>query len=291
MARFRHLHAADGHGLDFDWKRSEYADDQWHAKLENGDHLMVNTKPNYNQTPFDGREWGYRIFGPSEPLGGQDYENKQYMHIEEVNGEDEVSEHLASGGYGPTPDARGRGRLTFIDDPHGAMGTAEGHYRSLDRRGAGRPSRDLSVYDDIDGHDDLDEDFGHILGGRRTANGLGFPWRPNKRWTGYEWEEANLENGHQLAVYPHPNDPDEGWDWYLWHGPTQEDGSRDVTGGGRGWDGDDRAHSTEHIPTADHARAAAEAAYSELFPIGTDTGPHESGVDYSDLNKFMGEGL
>jgi len=31
---------------------------------------------------------------------------------------------------------------------------------------------------------------------------------------------------------------------------------------------------------------AAEQAYQQKYPIGTNTGPHDSGVDYSDLNSF-----
>ena len=134
-------------------------------------------------------------------------------------------------------------------------------------------------------------DFGHIFGGRRTVGHV-FDWVPSKKFHNSEATFAHLENGHQLGVFTStPRDPDEGWDWYLWHGPKDERGNREVIGGGRGWDGDDRAHSTDRIPTADDARAAAEDAYSKMFPIGTDTGPHDSGVDYSDLNKFMGEGL
>lgn len=42
-------------------------------------------------------------------------------------------------------------------------------------------------------------------------------------------------------------------------------------------------------PTREHAMRAVEERYRQKFPIGTNTGPHDSGVDYSDLNKFMGE--
>ena len=41
--------------------------------------------------------------------------------------------------------------------------------------------------------------------------------------------------------------------------------------------------------SADEAKQLAEEHYQRLFPLGTDTGRHDSGVDYSDLNKFMGE--
>lgn len=30
-------------------------------------------------------------------------------------------------------------------------------------------------------------------------------------------------------------------------------------------------------------------AYQYVYPLGTNTGTHDSGVDYSNLNKFMDE--
>lgn len=42
-------------------------------------------------------------------------------------------------------------------------------------------------------------------------------------------------------------------------------------------------------PDRESAIAAAESAYQQMFPLGTNTGNHDSGVDYSDLSKFMGE--
>lgn len=41
MARFRHLHAADGHGLSFDWKPHDSFPLHHYAPLENGDQLWV----------------------------------------------------------------------------------------------------------------------------------------------------------------------------------------------------------------------------------------------------------
>lgn len=63
-----------------------------------------------------------------------------------------------------------------------------------------------------------------------------------------------------------------------------QDGSVDGPGGLR-----TRYKKLNAHPTREHAIAAAERAYQWLFPLGTDTGGHDSGVDYSDLNKFMGE--
>ena len=42
----------------------------------------------------------------------------------------------------------------------------------------------------------------------------------------------------------------------------------------------------ESFPSREQAMRFAEDHYRKLFPIGTNTGPHDSGVDYSDLNSF-----
>lgn len=39
-------------------------------------------------------------------------------------------------------------------------------------------------------------------------------------------------------------------------------------------------------PSKEHAMQAIEQRYRQTFPIGTNTGPHDSGVDYSNLNDF-----
>lgn len=36
----------------------------------------------------------------------------------------------------------------------------------------------------------------------------------------------------------------------------------------------------------EEAKSGIENKYKELYPIGTNTGTHDSGVDYSDLNSF-----
>jgi hypothetical protein len=100
-------------------------------------------------------------------------------------------------------------------------------------------------------------------------------WGPEART-----EEARLENGHSLTVssgnWGGTSPQHVYWDYHIQdpHGETVAY---------RGMPGHPR------IRTADEAKSLAEAHYEQLFPIGTDTGPHDSGVDYSDLNKFMGE--
>ncbi len=98
---------------------------------------------------------------------------------------------------------------------------------------------------------------------------------------------APLENGHVLIVRRF-NKPGTQWsegDWDYWiqgasahpqlknYHPT--DDSYDVLG-----------HGFRGLPSKEHAIQAAEQAYRRLVPIGTDTGRHDSGVDYSDLNSF-----
>jgi hypothetical protein len=59
--------------------------------------------------------------------------------------------------------------------------------------------------------------------------------------------------------------------------------------GGDGPRGEDDPWHRDYIPTLEDAKAEAEEHYKKMFPLGTNTGKHDSGVDYSDLNKFMGE--
>lgn len=107
-------------------------------------------------------------------------------------------------------------------------------------------------------------------------------WKVTDEWPhlggGAHSEEARLENGHRLNVSSGTwgsNRPPWRWYWGIYDADDNH-----VIGSG---DHDPPPHSPEE------ARQAAEAAYQKLFPIGTDTGGHDSGVDYSDLNKFMGE--
>jgi hypothetical protein len=92
--------------------------------------------------------------------------------------------------------------------------------------------------------------------------------------------KAPLENGHQLEVLGMPNSPvrvndkPAGYAAYV-NQPTSNSYVHPPSDG-----------PTHHWPSREHAMEAAEAAYQQKFPIGSDTGPHDSGVDYSDLNSF-----
>jgi hypothetical protein len=133
----------------------------------------------------------------------------------------------------------------------------------------------------------------HLLAAwRRTA----FDWKPDPlSLEGTERHRAALENGHVLAIQHHP---DHGWNWTMFAPAGHMEGINGgpptpitelVTGGGARWKGLSGFYSTDHLPTKEHARQQAEEAYQKLYPIGTNTGGHDSGTDYSDLNKFMGE--
>lgn len=107
---------------------------------------------------------------------------------------------------------------------------------------------------------------------------------------------APLENGHELHAWSYDDDggtpEDYGWSWAVVDPskypaePNKYSGHVDpehhlLTGG------DDGSDDGDYIPTLDEAKSRAEAAYQKHVPLGTDTGTHDSGVDYSDLNQLM----
>lgn len=122
---------------------------------------------------------------------------------------------------------------------------------------------------------------------------VAFDWKPDPAASAStERYRAALENGHVLAIQNHG---EHGWNWTLFapaghledaHGGPPTPITQLVTGGGTRWEGLPGFYSTDHLPTREHARQQAEEAYQKLYPIGTDTGSHDSGVDYSDLNRF-----
>jgi len=76
MARFRHLHAADGTGLDFNWRPKRYSwqhpdepASEYHAKLENGDWIQVDNGSGCG--PGNGA-WGYHLYGSPQSESGID---------------------------------------------------------------------------------------------------------------------------------------------------------------------------------------------------------------------------
>ena len=145
-------------------------------------------------------------------------------------------------------------------------------------------------------------------------------WRRIKKKDGYtnynEWHSeatgapqstyhhyvAPLENGHELHAWSYRhNERNEnyGWSWAIRdpHGDEtghDEDNNMWLDAGGP--DGPrtplDEDEEGLRYPDLPSAVKKAEENYRKLYPIGgAGTGTHDSGVDYSDLNRFMGEGL
>jgi len=117
------------------------------------------------------------------------------------------------------------------------------------------------------------------------------PWKLNNSLdTGngdmYHMHKAYLENGHSLFVSG-PG-PEGQWQAHIRHPNTTTPESpphfKQQT-----WTPRSRGVNPSGYGSAEGAQQAAEELYLKHFPLGTDTGGHDSGVDYSDLNKFMGE--
>jgi hypothetical protein len=153
-----------------------------------------------------------------------------------------------------------------------------------------------------------------------------FPWSKDDRDWAYgdhgvynpdtEAYHAPLENGHRLRVWDDsitrsrwgpleegghrmgdlpPEEPGSHWMGGFDHGPDFPS-DPDMPGYPHNIHPDytavyeeDSPLRAKAYPTKEHAMRAIEKRYREKFPIGTNTGPHDSGVDYSDLNKFMGQ--
>jgi hypothetical protein len=127
MARFRHLHAAEG--LDLDWRQNDKWSSGTEARLENGDWISVK--------PHRGR-WEYHLYGPPMPHDHPEHQGRTGV--------------MFFTGYGDKPamSAEILGRRTGADGlgSHGeAQRAAEEHYKSLDRRGAAPPARDYDIND------------------------------------------------------------------------------------------------------------------------------------------------
>jgi hypothetical protein len=121
---------------------------------------------------------------------------------------------------------------------------------------------------------------------RRTAGWA--DWKVTARYPSFgpdaATHEARLENGHTMMVssgqWGH-GPANIFWDYHI---ADQDENTL-------GYGGSDESGRPEHpiIRSAEEAKQKAEDHYRHLFPVGTNTGKHDSGVDYSDLNKFMGE--
>ena len=112
--------AADENGLDFDWRGQAKFPMGRRAQLENGDHMLA-----YGYS--GGNRWGYMLYGPR-------------IHDETTLDDDKVYHS-----YSDEPGVHSELLDSFMDHPdhpwhyddmHSAMRAAEGHYKSLNRRGA-----------------------------------------------------------------------------------------------------------------------------------------------------------
>ena len=144
-----------------------------------------------------------------------------------------------------------------------------------------------------------------------------FPWRPEDRdWAhgeyglygpGVEAYHAPLENGHRLRVWDDTNNEDQ----FMF--PKEAPGSHWKGGIDEGEDfpndpqmpgypnnthpnwtaayEEDSPLRAKAYPSKEEAMRGVEKKYREKFPIGTNTGPHDSGVDYSDLNSVLDQHL
>ena len=127
-----------------------------------------------------------------------------------------------------------------------------------------------------------------MTSGRRRTSGWA-DWNVTARYPQYHPQaqdaEARLENGHSLHIgsgqWGSNRPSDTYWDYHI------ADPSGLIIASG-GWD-EGPNHQNPTIRSPEEAKRQAEEHYEKLFPIGSDTGKHDSGVDYSDLNKFMGE--
>lgn len=99
-----------------------------------------------------------------------------------------------------------------------------------------------------------------------------------------------MENGHELYCTTIKSKPEDGWQWGIYDNNQEDPNDRayPIYRGGQNWGRPEKDEPNDHLPTLEHAHRQAEDHYQKLFPVGTDTGSHDSGVDYSDLNKFMG---
>lgn len=104
-----------------------------------------------------------------------------------------------------------------------------------------------------------------------------FPWQGvphSEDYPDHTRFEARLENGHRLSAHQPLWTGDSHWMSAIDTGNYNEDRPFDH------W------HPAGPFNSPQEAQADAEARYRKMFPIGTNTGPHDSGIDYSDLNKF-----
>ena len=110
---------------------------------------------------------------------------------------------------------------------------------------------------------------------------VGFDWRRHPKYD--DITQAKLENGHTLETGR--SMLTNGAYGYTIYGPPTEDNQygEKLTESPTVGHGQHRQHPQLNEQAA---QRDAEEHYKRLFPMGTNTGGHDSGVDYSDLNSF-----
>lgn len=197
-------------------------------------------------------------------------------------------------------DRAASGRLAACQECGGDVLPRGGDWEHVDG-----PSDHLADPDE----DDIDNDeYGEGLDPARGMDAYK-QHREGRRFLAFDWQSydlphnpaveghhARLENGHTLSVHQDRSKPHEGWSWGLtvpMGTLTDADGGNPqqmlnlVTGGGKNWEKINGAYATDHLPSREHAIHQAQEAYKQLYPMGTNTGGHDSGNDYSDLNSYM----
>jgi len=142
----------------------------------------------------------------------------------------------------------------------------------------------------------------------RKANDSGYDWRQIASGPVNVFRAA-LENGHNLHVwqFDNPHDIKRGWSWAITDPSLSQSGEKRnphpdavshtwLAAGGEPaashnyWIQDmpegAQAPHDRTIPTREEAQREAEQNYQKMFPLGTDTGGHDSGVNY-DINDIM----
>ena len=131
----------------------------------------------------------------------------------------------------------------------------------------------------------------HLMARFRHLRTAGWAdWKVVERYPSFgpeaRTEQAKLENGHTLNIGSFSWGRNSNfWDYHI----TDHEGTPVGWGGAADDNSPADGQRGTGIMSADEAKQLAEEHYQRLFPLGTDTGRHDSGVDYSDLNKFMGE--
>jgi len=246
---------SEAYGIFDDGPR--FARDRSSADLPSGLAALINTSgPRITGGMLNTRQGGFPIDGPGDIPGPRDH-----------------------GGAGPD----------------GGRSVPDWYYDD-DNDNDGDPPDKNFVSEDPWGHHASRRPFDRAAARRLTA----FDWKqiPEEHLgdsSAKDQWHAPLENGHALWVYGHGDQPwgsfggTSGYIAALDNLPYDPDFPEDASGENN-WlyhVRDENSGKLKNFPTREHAMRAAEEAYQKHFPIGTDTGGHDSGTDYSDLNSYL----